>query len=119
MLMNKQDARGEECAEQAVPYERREEGCACDLTLAWPGRVEARSVVASNCGQCDCADGQGHTTCGFGVDGGVLAAVWCPLNRFADLYDVDTAMRRGTLFAALDKPFYGEGKEVDCRGNER
>jgi hypothetical protein len=57
--------------------------------------------------------------CGFGVEGTVLAAVWAPLNRFADLYDADTALRRGTLFAALDKPFYGAGKEVDCRGNAR
>jgi hypothetical protein len=119
MLMNKQDERGCGCAEQVLALPRVELGCACELTPAYPGRGEPRVAPGSNCGHCDCPEDQRHHTCGFGVDGGVLAAVWVPLNRFEDLYDTDTAMRRGTLFAALDKPFYGEGKGVDCRGNER
>jgi len=69
------------------------------------------------CGGCTC--GEDHLkACGFGVEDGVLAAVWVPMNRFDGIYDKETAWRRGTMFAALDKPFYGE-REVDCRGNER
>ena len=119
MLMNKQEERSCGCGEQVLALPRVELGCACDLTPAYPGRVEPRSAVGGNCGVCDCDGDNGSKVCGFGVEGVVLAAVWAPLNRFADLYDTDTALRRGTLFAALDKPFYGEGKEVDCRGNER
>ena len=73
---------------------------------------------AGGCGGGVC--GEHHRkACGFGVEEGVLAAVWVPFNRFDDLYDKETALRRGTMFAALDKPFYGGMKGVDCRGNEQ
>ena len=111
--MNRQDA------DKVLPLARAEGGCACDIPSVWPVHPEADSMASSGCGLCPGNDDQRHTACGFGVEGGVLAAVWVPLNRFADLYDADTALRRGTLFAALDKPFYGDGKEVDCRGNAR
>lgn len=117
ILINKQDERS--CSEQALMLPRAEMGCTCDLTPAYPGCIEPCPGAVSNCGVCGCGTENGYKVCGFGVEGVVLAAVWAPLNRFADLYDTDTALRRGTLFAALDKPFYGEGKEVDCRGNER
>ena len=95
-------------------------GCKCDLTPAWPGRNEGTVLpAASNCGRCGCDYDEQASVCGFGVENTVLAAVWAPLNRFEGVYDTDTAMRRGTMFAALDKPFYGGQKEVDCRGNER
>ena len=111
--MNRQDA------DVARSSARAEGGCTCDMPSVWPVHPETAPMVPSGCGFCSCSDDQRHTACGFGVEGGVLAAVWVPLNRFADLYDADTALRRGTLFAALDKPFYGAGKEVDCRGNAR
>lgn len=117
--MNKQDERGCGCGEPVLVLPRAELGGACELTPAYPGCVQPCPIAGSNCGVCDCDADNGYKVCGFGVEGVVLAAVWVPLNRFADLYDTDTALRRGTLFAALDKPFYGEGKEVDCRGNER
>lgn len=90
-------------------------GCLC-------GRQEEETVVPlhamDGCGAGVC--GEHHLkACGFGVEEGVLAAVWVPMNRFDDLYDKETALRRGTMFAALDKPFYGAMKGVDCRGNER
>lgn len=90
-------------------------GCRC-------GRREeegsAPGSVVGGCGSGVC--GEHHLkACGFGVEEGVLAAVWVPFNRFDDLYDKETALRRGTMFAALDKPFYGAMKGVDCRGNER
>lgn len=34
-----------------------------------------------------------------------LATVYAPYQSFADLYDIETALRRGTAFAALDLPF--------------
>lgn len=57
--------------------------------------------------------------CGFGVENGVEAALYCPIQGFAGVYDLNTALRRGTMFEALDKPLYGMGKEVDCRGEQR
>lgn len=38
-----------------------------------------------------------------------LAMVYCPKQAFGDLYDLETALRRGTLFAPLDLPFEGKG----------
>lgn len=40
-----------------------------------------------------------------------LAMTYVPYQRFEGLYDEDTALDRGTLFKALDLPFYG-GKDV-------
>ena len=62
--------------------------------------------VASRGASCGCD----MTGSGFGVPGGVLAALYMPLQQYDDLYDEETALRRGTLFRALDLPFYG-GKE--------
>ena len=38
-----------------------------------------------------------------------LAMVYCPKQAFDDLYDVETALARGTLFGSLDLPFEGRG----------
>ena len=95
-------------------------GCRCEATEAWQSRAEHRPLAtSSNCGTCSCDYNDEAAVCGFGVENAVLAAVFAPLNRFDGIYDMDTAFRRGTMFAGLDKPFYGDGKEVDCRGNER
>ena len=40
-----------------------------------------------------------------------LAMAYVPYQRFEGLYDEETALDRGTLFKALDLPFYG-GKDV-------
>lgn len=94
-------------------------------------RAEARGLPF--CGGCENGQDCGSTgeSCGcgqepsdngygrvihFGVEGGVLAALYVPLQCFNHLYDMDTALRRGTLFSELDKPFFGSGKEVNCRG---
>ena len=37
----------------------------------------------------------------------VLAMMYVPDQEWQDIYDQDTALERGTLFAELDKPFYG------------
>ena len=66
-----------------------------------------QASCGASCGGCDMSAAWGT---GFGVPGGVLAALYVPLQQYDDLYDEETALRRGTLFRALDLPFYG-GKE--------
>ena len=94
--------------------------CACRPTVSG---LDAQLGVAcagrSNCGECACSADDKMKVCGFGVESGILAAVYAPLSRFEGVYDPDTAIRRGTMFEGLDKPFYGGGKGVDCRGNEK
>ena len=36
-----------------------------------------------------------------------LAMMYVPYQRFEKLYDAEKALERGTLFEALDLPFYG------------
>lgn len=97
-------------------------GCGC--AEAWErGRhgaeMERRQRGPQGCGRCACDDESDARVCGFGVEGGVVAAVYVPMQTFDGVYDMATAMRRGTMFEALDKPFYGDGREVDCRGREK
>ena len=82
------------------------------------GYVDAR-MERGGCGRCRCAYNENARVCGFGVENTVLAAVYAPLQAFDEVYDTDVALYRGTMFASLDKPFYGDGKEVDCRGREK
>jgi hypothetical protein len=82
------------------------------------GYVDAR-CERSTCGRCGCAYDENARVCGFGVENSVLAALYTPLQAFDEVYDTDVALSRGTMFAALDKPFYGDGREVDCRGREK
>ena len=79
----------------------------------------ARPMQGGPCGGCGCADEGESKVCGFGVAQGVLASVYAPVQAFEGLYDTDSALRRGTMFEGLDKPFYGEGKGVNCRGEQR
>lgn len=106
---------GQEYAEQAMPFRMPEVDCGCGDERVLDGVYAA---CARGCGHCDAAD-EGVRVCGFGVDGGVVASVYAPMQVFAGVYDEETAMRRGTMFEALDKPFYGDGREVDCRGREK
>ena len=57
------------------------------------------------------ADGHG---CGcesaaarWGIKGHPLAMMYAPLQEWRSLYDLDTALSRGTLFSELDLPFLG------------
>lgn len=52
----------------------------------------------TNCGDCRAPR--------FGEDT-ALAMVYSPDHKFDDMYDIDTALERGTLFKGLDKPFRG------------
>ena len=42
-----------------------------------------------------------------------LAMCYVPVQEWTDVYDTDTALKRGTLFPCLDKPFIGE--RVDAK----
>lgn len=42
-----------------------------------------------------------------------LAMFYVPVQEWTDVYDTDTALKRGTLFPCLDKPFIGE--RVDAK----
>ena len=59
---------------------------------------------------CGC-DGQMRTdTCdhgknGWGLQGYPIAMVYSPVQTFDRIYDLDTALKRGTVFEALDLPF--------------
>ena len=49
---------------------------------------------------------------GFGKEDGVLAALYIPIQQFDCLFDIESALKCGTMFKALDKPFHPckEGK---------
>ncbi len=51
-------------------------------------------------------------------DGFPLASVYAPIQVFRNLYDLDTALSRGTVFKELDLPFLGQtiAKGGTCRG---
>ena len=51
---------------------------------------------------------------GFGLKGYPLASVYAPLQEFDEIYDLDNALNRGTMFAALDLPF--EGRTISKLG---
>ena len=36
-----------------------------------------------------------------------LGMAYVPMQKFKDIYDLDVALARGTIFAQLDKPFLG------------
>ena len=54
----------------------------------------------------------------WGVREHPLSMVYSPLQEFDNLYDLDTALKQGTLFAELDLPFMGRTiqKGGNCRG---
>jgi hypothetical protein len=72
--------------------------------------------VADGCG-CnggyDCSERKN-----WGLDNYPLASVYAPVQMFDKLFDMDTALCRGTIFAELDLPFMGESvfKGGNCRG---
>ena len=48
-----------------------------------------------------------------------LAMVYTISQTWRGIDDSECGFCRGTIFDELDKPFYGDGKEVDCRGREK
>ena len=54
----------------------------------------------------------------WGISDYPLASVFAPLQKFDNLYDLDTALDRGTAFIELDLPFMGDTRVKGgcCRG---
>jgi len=54
----------------------------------------------------------------WGLSGYPLASVYAPLQKFHELYDLDTALKNGTVFKELDLPFVcgGNSRGGGCRG---
>lgn len=66
-----------------------------------------------------CTDnGANKSVSTWGLEGYPLASVYAPLQSFDELYDKETALAKGTVFAQLDLPFMGESvyKGGNCRG---
>ncbi len=95
-------------------------GCSCreSAETAYPDMMRREyGGVDEACGQyCSSGNPAVH---GFGVSDGVLAAMYVPIQAFDDMYELETAISRGTLFRRLDKPFYGDGREENRCGKQR
>ena len=62
-----------------------------------------------------CGCGEPMTEHSFGLKGYPLASVYSTLQDFKEIYDLDTGLKRGTIFEELDLPFYGS-RCADCDG---
>ena len=76
-----------------------------------------RQMIGDGCGKPSCPLGHKKRE-GWGLEGYPLAMVYAPIQCFAELYDIDTALMQGTVFSQLDLPFMGESvmKGGCCRG---
>ena len=71
---------------------------------------------------CRCASGpelreaqlNPHDGCHRVSSGEALAMVYSPCQSWCGIYDPETALRRGTLFKALDKPFEATWRSDRC-----
>ena len=54
----------------------------------------------------------------WGLAGYPLAMVYSPIQEFHNMYEIDAALRQGTVFKELDLPFMGMSvtKGGNCRG---
>ncbi len=75
------------------------------------GRTDGHSCNSNN----GCNGNKGGT---WGLTGHPLASVYSPLQAFEDLYEIDVALNKGTVFVGLDLPFMGESvaKGGNCCG---
>lgn len=78
------------------------------------GRDDLLSEILSNSGIEEGAScpfhGLGRVDKSFGLSGYPLAMVYAPIQEWKDLYDLDTALVKGTLFSELDLPFLAGNK---------
>lgn len=73
-----------------------------------------------------CCERHSHNACGsdgcgsscressWGLVGYPLASVYAPLQEFDELFDLDTALEKGTIFKQLDLPFLGSKQGSSC-----
>lgn len=90
-------------------------GCGCE------GSLNSRS---GTCDSCEKSYTESYGTmdgyaCGYertwGLMGYPVGIVFASLQRFDNIHDLDTAMKKGTIFAELDLPFEcGNSKKGGC-----
>ena len=85
--------------------------CGCEVNEPSRRAVERAEYV-----RCGCGEGAAEKT--WGLRGYPLASVYSPLQDWREIYDPDTALKRGTVFKELDLPFMG-GCSDDCGGGKR
>lgn len=67
--------------------------------------------IVSSCGKCsnnestDVVNNALSRRQSYGLVGYPLANVYAPVQDFEELYEIDTALVRGTIFSQLDLPF--------------
>lgn len=49
------------------------------------------------------------------IDKMPLTMSYTPMQRWGNVYDLETGLRKGTIFPDLYKPFYGAGGKSCCR----
>lgn len=94
-------------------YKNFEGGSACRQTNSCACRNSSGNGNGIN--GCVPENSQKHS---WGLENYPLASVYAPLQSFDELYDKETALQKGTVFAQLDLPFMGESvyKGGCCRG---
>ena len=92
-----------------------ESGCGCET----PQPVCPIPSTPTPCPQTCHACGEDS----WGLEGYPLAMVYAPCQAFRHLYDLDTALERGTLFSELDLPIETaggvSGKGCGCSWNQQ
>jgi len=88
-------------------YTERNSTCGCE---------PAETVCGESANACD------ERSCAWRKTWGLmqypLGMVYAPLQRFDNIYDLDTALMRGTVFGELDLPFIcGEKSKGGCCGD--
>ena len=84
------------------------------------GRDDLLQEIMSNSGidesaSCSCRN-MGRVDKSFGLSGYPLAMVYSPIQEWKEIYDLDTALQKGTLFSELDLPFVAGNKGNTSRG---
>lgn len=82
-----------------------ENGCGCRCRRA---PVNERN---DGTGENSCPSPSPCTTGRDPLQGASLAMVYSPEQAFEKLYEPDEGLVRGTVFIALDKPFFGDGRK--------
>ena len=60
-----------------------------------------------NSNSCNSCNNNSNTTNNCAIDSFPVGMCYVPWQKWRDLYNLETALKRGTLFSELDKPFQG------------
>lgn len=88
------------------------EPCACALR----DTLRNENNRDFSCSKGGCGRAESEKT--WGLKRYPLASVYSPLQEWSDIYDLETALKRGTVFKELDLPFHGDGNGCGCEHAE-